>query len=219
MTSHHKHAKPTGSSNTPPSHFGGIELQDLNIWSLLQDTPHHYMHSFACDCALRALQQERGQDRPPSQLAWDLIERKRMWINGSLDLHTYDSERLIVRELLRQTRNLALKERHPFGFAVWAHLGSLETLAAALDISHLCGMKTSASALKSAAARANTQYSDNSIIAVEFELRWQKLYLLSKEKNLQQTRKDLLAILLKRPIRGVLKTWKEEFEAPLFDQA
>ncbi len=210
---------PLASTSTPPPlHIHGVELRSVNLWTLLETASVKQAHSFAYDCAIRALQEEKAQDRPPPVLAWQLLERKRMWINGSLELQTYDNERLVVTELLRQHRRLALKEKHPYGFAAWAHLGSLETLAAALGISHQSGIHTSTAAVKAAAARANTRSNAHpSSIAVEQEILWQKAFFLSQEAALQQARQCLLQALCKCPSQGILQAWKIQLEAQLFD--
>ncbi|KKN58429.1 hypothetical protein LCGC14_0552420 [marine sediment metagenome] len=40
------------------------------------------LHTFACDCAERALKRERKAGREPDARCWKAIEVKRKWING-----------------------------------------------------------------------------------------------------------------------------------------
>lgn len=44
--------------------------------------PDHILHTFACDCAERALQIRRHRGREPDKTLWKVIEVKRQWLNG-----------------------------------------------------------------------------------------------------------------------------------------
>lgn len=55
---------------------------DDKIYVCSKILPDNLLHTFACDCAERALQQEREHGREPDIRSWEAIRIKRLWING-----------------------------------------------------------------------------------------------------------------------------------------
>jgi len=53
--------------------------------------PEHVLHDFACDCAWRALEQEREAGREPDPRSWEAVRVKRRWVEGKATSEELDS--------------------------------------------------------------------------------------------------------------------------------
>lgn len=57
-----------------------------SLQDLLQRTPLHLLHPFACDCAEEALQRERQDGREPDPRSWEAVRLKRLWLDEKINL-------------------------------------------------------------------------------------------------------------------------------------
>lgn len=46
--------------------------------------PDELLHTFACDCALHALQREKQQGREPYLVVWEVLKEKRRWLRNEV---------------------------------------------------------------------------------------------------------------------------------------
>ncbi len=167
--------------------------------------PDHILHTFACDCAERALIRERKKEREPDPRSWEAIRVKRLWIEGKSSNEELDVAWAAAWSAARDAA------RYAAWAAAWAAAWS-----AARDAAWSAAWDAAWDAAWAAALDAAGYAALDA--ARKKERSWQKEHLLAMIEQYQTTRSSLLSTLLQRAnnLTITIPQWQKESEDVLY---